>query len=184
MMMSLGRMATWLPLPRDIPKFCPRYVDEPMGFVVGWSNWYSSPITLFAEVSAVSTVIRYWQGAQDINIFAWIFMLIVLVLCLNILAVAIHGEAGFILASIQILTIVRLLIMAFAIDLGEGLDSDRCGFRYGKIPGAMEEYIATGSTGRSLGLFSTLVNAAFLYGGVEMVAVAAGEAENPHKNIP
>lgn len=39
-------------------------------------------------------------------------------------------------------------------------------------------------TGRFLGLFSTLVNAAFSYGGVELVAVAAGEAENPRKNIP
>ena len=48
----------------------------------------------------------------------------------------------------------------------------------------MKEYIGTGDTGRFLGLFSTLVNAAFSYGGVEMVAVAAGEAENPRKNIP
>jgi yeast amino acid transporter len=48
----------------------------------------------------------------------------------------------------------------------------------------MKEYIGTGNTGRFLGLFSTLINAAFSYGGVEMVAVAAGEAENPRKNIP
>lgn len=48
----------------------------------------------------------------------------------------------------------------------------------------MKEYIATGSEGRFLGLFSTLVNAAFSYSGVEMVAVAAGEAQNPRKNIP
>lgn len=48
----------------------------------------------------------------------------------------------------------------------------------------MKEVIAKGDAGRFLGLFSTLVNAAFSYGGVEMVAVAAGEAENPRKNIP
>lgn len=48
----------------------------------------------------------------------------------------------------------------------------------------MLQYDSTGDTGRFLGLFSTLVNAAFSYGGVEMVAVAAGEAENPRKNIP
>jgi yeast amino acid transporter len=40
------------------------------------------------------------------------------------------------------------------------------------------------NTARFLGFFSTLVNAAFSYGGVESVAVAAGEAENPRKNIP
>jgi amino acid transporter len=58
------------------------------------------------------------------------------------------------------------------------------GFRYWKHPGAMKEYDSTGATGRFLGLFSVLVNAAFSYGGVELVAVAAGEAENPRKNIP
>ena len=48
----------------------------------------------------------------------------------------------------------------------------------------MKAYIASGSEGRFLWLFSTLVNAAFSYGGVETVAVAAGEAENPRHNIP
>ena len=38
--------------------------------------------------------------------------------------------------------------------------------------------------GRFLGLWSVLVNAAFAYEGVEMFAVAAGEAENPRHNIP
>ena len=105
-------------------------------------------------------------------------------ICLNIFAVAIYGEAEFCFASIKIITIVGLLIFAFIIDLGGGPTHDRLGFRYWKHPGAMKEYKDTGDTGRFLGLFSTLVNAAFSYGGVEMVAVAAGEAENPRKNIP
>jgi amino acid transporter len=37
MMMSLGEMATWLPLPGAIPQFCARYVDGAMGFAVGWN---------------------------------------------------------------------------------------------------------------------------------------------------
>jgi yeast amino acid transporter len=184
MMMSLGEMATWLPLPGAIPQFCARYVDESMGFAVGWNNWYSSSITLCAEISAASTVIQYWQGAQGINVAAWITIIIVVVLGLNIFAVSIYGEAEFIFASIKILTIIGLLLMAFIVDLGGGPDGDRRGFRYWKNPGAMKEFKSTGDTGRFLGLFSTLVNAAFSYGGVEMVAVAAGEAENPHKNIP
>lgn len=74
--------------------------------------------------------------------------------------------------------------MAFIVDLGGGPKHDRLGFRFWKNPGAMKEYDSTGSTGRFLGLFNVLVNAAFSYGGVELVAVAAGEAENPRKNIP
>lgn len=129
-------------------------------------------------------MIQFWHGAVHINVAAWISLIIVLVICLNIFAVAIYGEAEFCFASIKIITIVGLLIFAFIIDLGGGPTRDRLGFRYWKHPGAMKEYVALGDKGRFLGLFSTLVNAAFSYGGVEMVAVAAGEAEDPRRNIP
>ena len=184
MMMSLGEMATWLPLPGAIPQFCARYVDDAMGFAVGWNNWYSCSITLCAEISAASSVIQYWHGARDINVAAWISIIIVVVLCLNIFAVSIYGEAEFIFASIKILTILGLLILALIIDVGGVPGQHRLGFQYWRNPGAMKPYIAGGSEGRFLGLWSTLVNAAFSYGGVEMVAVAAGEAEDPRRNIP
>ena len=129
-------------------------------------------------------MIQYWPGAEHINVAAWITIIIVLVLCLNIFAVAIYGEAEFIFASIKIITIVGLLILALIIDLGGGPDHDRRGFRYWKKPGAMNEVVASGAKGRFLGWFSTLVNAAFSYGGIEMVACAAGEAANPRRNIP
>jgi len=184
MMQCLGEMATWLPLPGSIPQFCARYVDDALGFAVGWNNWYQSAITLCAEISAASAVIQYWSGAQHISVAVWITLIILLVLALNIFAVSIYGEAEFVFASVKIVTIVGLLIMAFIVDVGGGPKRDRLGFRYWKHPGAMKEYDSTGNTGRFLGLFNVLVNAAFSYGGVELVAVAAGEAENPRKNIP
>lgn len=184
MMMSLGEMATWLPLPGAIPQFCARYVDDAMGFAVGWNNWYSCSITLCAEISAASTVIQFWNGARDINVAAWISIIIVVVLCLNVFAVSIYGEAEFLFASIKIITIIGLLILALIIDVGGVPGQHRLGFQYWRNPGAMKAYIDTGSSGRFLGLWSTLVNAAFSYGGVEMVAVAAGEAEDPRRNIP
>lgn len=183
-MMSLGEMATWLPLPGAIPQFCARYVDGAMGFAVGWNNWYNSAITLCAEISAAAVVIQFWNGAKDINVASWISIIIVLVICLNIFAVGIYGEAEFCFASIKIITIVGLIIFAFIIDLGGGPTRDRLGFRYWNNPGAMKEFKGTGDKGRFLGFFNVLVNAAFSYGGVEMVAVAAGEAENPRYNIP
>jgi amino acid transporter len=187
MMQSLGEMATWLPLPGAIPQFCARYVDPAVGFAVGWNNWYSSAITLCAEISAASVVISFWQGAANINVAAWISIIIVVVIALNIFAVSIYGEAEFCFASLKIVTIVGLLLMAFIVDVGGSPSGFRLGFYYWDNPGAMNSYptaVGNQNLGRFLGLFSTLVNAAFAYGGVEMVAVAAGEAENPRKNIP
>jgi yeast amino acid transporter len=186
MMQCLGEMATWLPLPGAIPQYCSRYVDPALGFAVGWNYWYSCATTLCAEISAASLVIAYWDPNQGTLVAAWITIIIVFVIFLNIFAVRIYGEAEFIFASIKILTIVGLLILAFILDLGGGPTHDRLGFRYWKNPGPIKQYppFVGGPTGRFLAFFSTLIQAAFSYGGVEMVAIAAGEAENPLKNIP
>ncbi|KAI9700548.1 MAG: hypothetical protein M1820_006702 [Bogoriella megaspora] len=185
MMQSLGEMVTWLPLPGAIPQLCARYVDPAMGFAVGWNNWYSAALTLCAEISAAATVIGFWN--DEINPSAWITIVIVLVVCLNIFAVSIYGEAEFCFAAIKLITIVGLLILSLVIMLGGGPTHDRLGFRYWKSPYSAMVALPYGNgpnTGRFLSFFSTLVNAAFSYGGVEMVAVAAGEAENPRKNVP
>ncbi|KEF57917.1 AAT family amino acid transporter [Exophiala aquamarina CBS 119918] len=183
MMMCLGEMTTWLPLPGAIPQYCARYVDPAMGFAVGWNNWYLAVIAICADLNAAAVLVQFWN--DDINPAVWISIIIVLIVCLNIFAVAIYGEAEFVFASIKILTILGLLLMAFIVDLGGSPTGDRLGFRYWYNPGpAMKEVVATGHTGRFLGLFSTLVFAAFAYGGVEMIALAAGEAVDPRRNVP
>lgn len=98
---------------------------------------------------------------------------------------SIYGEAEFCFASIKLITILGLLILAFIIDLGGGPRHERLGFKWWYSPGYLPPLApATGSTGQFLAVFSVLINAAFSYGGCEMVAVAAGEAEDPRRNIP
>lgn len=36
---SLGEMATYLPLPGAVPVYAARYVDEALGFTLGWNYW-------------------------------------------------------------------------------------------------------------------------------------------------
>lgn len=182
MMQCLGEMSAWLPLPGSIPQYCARYIDPACGFAVGYNAFLQAGFTLCAEISAAAVVIGYWNA--EITPAAWIILVIALILALNIIAVSIYGEAEFIFASIKIITIIGLLILALVIDLGGGPKHDRLGFRFWRNPGAMKPFIKTGDAGRFLGVFSTLVNAAFSYGGVEMVAVAAGEAADPRRNIP
>jgi amino acid transporter len=172
MMQCLGEMATWLPLPGAVPQYCARYVDPALGFAVGWNNWISNSLTLCAEISAAAIVIGFWN--DTINQAAWITLILALIICLNIFAVSVYGEAEFIFASVKIITIVGLLLLAFIIDLGGSPDQGRLGFRYWSEPwAAMKAYVGVGNTGRFAGLFATLVNAAFSYGGVEMVAVVS-----------
>lgn len=99
-----------------------------MGLAVGWNSWYQSAIRLCADISAAAIVIGFWN--DEINVAAWISSILVFVICLNIFAVAIYGEAKFIFSSIKIVTIFGLLILALVLDLGGGPTKDRLGFRY------------------------------------------------------
>ena len=106
-------------------------------------------MTVCAEISAAAVIVSFWSGAQDINPAAWITLIIVVILCLNIFIVSAYGEAEFWFASLKIIAIIGLIIFAIIIDLGGGPTKDRLGFRYWQNPGAMKPYLADGSSGES-----------------------------------
>ncbi|EGR46158.1 amino acid transporter [Trichoderma reesei QM6a] len=182
MMRCLGEMTTWLPLPGATPRFCSRFVDDALGFAVGWNQWYNCAITVCAEISAAAAVIQFWN--DTISPAVWISIILVLIFIFNLIDVGIFGEVEFVFSCVKIVALVGLLILSLVIDLGGGPTHDRLGFRYWNNPGAMVEYIVSGDTGRFLGLFNAIVNAGFAFAGIEMIAVAAGETENPRHNIP
>ena len=96
-----------------------------------------------------------------------------------------YGEAEFIFASIKVLTITGLIILGIVLDLGGGPNHDRLGFRYWKHPGPFAQFNGiSGSKGRFLAFWDVMTQAAFSFIGTEIVAIAAGEAKNPRRNIP
>jgi len=61
---------------------------------------------------------------------------------------------------------------------------DAYGFRYWGDGNAMHEYLDTGVTGRFLGWWKVVLYAAFSVAGPALLALAAGEIENPRRQIP
>jgi amino acid transporter len=179
---SMGEMATWLPLPGAVPVYASRFVDEALGFTLGWNYWYQFAIGVPIEISAAALVIDYWPN--NISSAVWITLLYVSIFALNCLPVRAYGEIEFVLGSIKLLTIVGLMLLMFIITLGGAPTHDRIGFRYWENPGPMNTYLEDGSLGRFLAFWKVFIQATFSYGGSEIVVVAAGESENPRKNIP
>ena len=179
---SMGEMATWLPLPGAVPVYAARFVDPALGFTLGWNYWYQFAIGVPIEISAAALIIDYWPNG--VSSAVWITILFIVIVALNCTPVKVYGETEFILGAIKLTTIVGLIILMFIIMLGGGPNHDRIGFRYWKDPGLMLEYLETGSLGRFLAFWKVFTQATFSYGGSEMVVVAAGETENPRRNIP
>lgn len=175
-------MATYLPIPGGLTVYAKRYVGDDVAFALGLNYWFGSAITVCAEASAAAVVITYWT--TSVNVAVWITIILAGILALNIFSVKGYGEGEFIFASLKIITITGLLILCFIIDVGGAPHEHRLGFQYWKNPGPFKAYLKTGSTGKFLGFLSTFVYAAFAYGGGEVIAVAAAEAENPRRNIP
>ena len=179
---SLGEMGTYLPVPGAVPVFASRYVDEALGFTLGWNYWYQLAIGVPIEVTAGALVIDYWQNSVPTAV--WITILFIPMILINLFPVHVYGEAEFVFGCIKLITIIGLILLMFIIDLGGTPKGDRIGFRYWDHPGPMREYLETGALGRFLAFWKVFIQATFSYGGSEMVVVAAGETENPRRNIP
>lgn len=146
--------------------------------------WFKYIITTPNQLTAASLVIQYWVSADRVNPGVFIAVFMVVIIVINYLGIRFFGEFEFWLSSIKVLVIIGLIILSLVLALGGGPNHDRTGFRYWKNPGAFAEYIETGSTGKFLAFWSSLVTAVFAYLGTELVGVTVGEAENPRKTIP
>ncbi|EIW64731.1 amino acid permease [Trametes versicolor FP-101664 SS1] len=182
-MISLGEMVAYLPLPGGHIKLAERFVDPAFSFVMGWNYWYNWTIILPAELSAAAVLINFWN--QSVNNAVWITICLVVVITINMFGAGVYGECEFIFASIKVITITGLIILGIVLDLGGGPNHDRLGFRYWKNPGPFVQYDGiAGAKGQFLGFFAVLTQAAFSFIGTEIVAIAAGEAKNPRRNLP
>ncbi|KAF8313220.1 hypothetical protein DL93DRAFT_2059214 [Clavulina sp. PMI_390] len=185
MMVSLGEMVSYLPIPGGHIKLAERFVNPALSFAMGWNYWYNWVIALPAELSAAAVLINYWISTSRVNNAAWISICIVVVIGINGMGARAYGEAEFWFASIKVITITGLIILGIVIDLGGGPSHDRIGFRYWKNPGPFVQYHKIpGVTGRFVGWWAVMTQAAYSFIGAEIVAIAAGEASNPRKSIP
>jgi amino acid transporter len=182
-MLCLGEMIAFLPVPGGHIALAERFVDKAFAFTMGWNYWYNWTIILPAELSAAAVLINYWN--TSVNNAVWISMCFVVVVIINGLGAGVYGEAEFIFASIKVITITGLIILGIVLDLGGGPNHQRKGFWYWVEPGPFAQYNnIPGNTGRFLAWWSVMTQAAFSFIGTEIVAIAAGEAKNPRRNLP
>ena len=182
-MNCLGEMTTYLPLSgASPPMYIHRFVDESTAFAAGWNYWYAYAFLVPSEITAAAIVIEYWTDV--VPTAAWIAIIWVLIVALNIFMVKIFGETEFWFASLKIIAIVGLIIIGIVIFFGGAPSHDRLGFRYWKHD-AFKEYIVGGASGRFCGFWNALVRSGFSFiMSPELITISAGETEAPRRNIP
>ncbi|KAG1464158.1 hypothetical protein G6F46_005363 [Rhizopus delemar] len=170
MMECLGEMATFLPISGSFNNYAGRFIDPAVGFALGWNYWYNWAVTVAVELTAGSMVMAYWL--PHVPNYVWSIVFLVIILALNLFSVKGYGEAEYWFALIKVLTVIVFIILGILVDtavLGGHYYGTET-FNYGGIQG--------------LGVLSTFLTAGFSFQGTELIGVAAGESENPRKNVP
>lgn len=174
LMTSLGEMATYLPVSGSFSTYASRFVDPALGFALGWNYWYSWAITIAAELSAASIIMKFWS--PGIPGVVWSILFLFLMLALNYLSVRGYGESEYWFALIKVITILVFILIGLLMIVGI-IGGEAVGFKNFTLPGAPFH-------GGFFALMGIFMIAGFSFQGTELVGIAAGESENPQKNIP
>lgn len=174
LMTSLGEMATLLPVSGSFSTYATKFLDPSLGFALGWNYWYNWAITIAVEISAGALVMKYWF--PNTSSLLWSALFLLLIFGLNYLSVRGYGESEYWFSMIKVATIIIFLIvgtlMIFGIIGGQPVGWNN--FTVGEAP-------FKGGFMAVLGIFMI---AGFSFQGTELVGIAAGESEDPRKNIP
>ncbi|KAF6824251.1 amino acid transporter [Colletotrichum plurivorum] len=178
---ALGEVSALLPVTGSFVRHAEFLVDPAWGFAIGWNLVYGNILSIPGEITAICVLFEFWT---DLNPSVFIVVFIVLTFVVGIAFVRVFGEVEFVFALLKILLVVFLIILGLVIDLGGVPGTPRIGFRYWQDPGPFVEHIATGNWGKFLGYWGVMTSAVFSFAGVESLAMAAAETQNPRRAIP
>ncbi|MFK2826459.1 amino acid permease [Bacillus sp. B190/17] len=173
-MTSLGELSAFMPTSGAFSTYGTRFVDPAFGFALGWTYWFNWAMTIAAELTASTMIMKFWF--PDSPSLLWSMSFLALIFLLNYLSVKGYGEGeywfSFVKVSAIVVFIVVGVLMIFGIMGGEVI-----GFKNFTVDEAP-------FSGGFLGVFIVFIAAGFSFQGTEIVGVAAGESEDPAKNVP
>lgn len=174
LMTSLGEMATYMPVSGSFQTYCNKFVDPALGFAVGWLYWLNWALTLSVELVAAEIIMRFWF--PDIPGWIWVIVFTAVLYLLNAISVKGYGETEFWFAGIKVVAIIMFIILGALMILG---------FLGGHEAYGVKNFMdGNAFPNGGWAVVVVMFSAAFSFAGTETVGMAAGESENPEKNIP
>jgi AAT family amino acid transporter len=171
---ALAEMAVVHPVAGSFGIYAETYLSAWAGFTVRATYGLVQIIAIGAEVTAVAIYFGFWF--PSVPGWIWVVAVSLGLVTVNALQVSNFGEFEYWFALIKVVAIVVFIIVGFALVTGLG------------------PWPATGLTNLTRhggffphglrGVWLALTLAITSYMGVEVIAVTAGEAENPGKSIP
>ncbi|RKF56225.1 General amino-acid permease GAP2 [Erysiphe neolycopersici] len=179
-MQALGEMAVTFPVAGSFSAFATRFIDPAWGFALGWTYGLLWTFMFPLQIISATISLEYWNS----SIPGWVattgFLLLIIII--NLFNVKVYGEIEFTFSILKVTAIVGFIgsqdfsILGAIINCAGTQDSGYIGTKYWRNPGAFHNGFK--------GLCSVLVEATFSFTGIELMALAAAETQNPSKAFP
>lgn len=175
-MICLGELAVYMPVTGSFQTYATRFISPSAGFSLGWMYFVGSAATAGVEFTAAGILMKHWF--PDVPVWIWCALFMVLLFSLNALSTKAFAETEFWLAGIKVVAVILFIIIGVGAIFGLIPLEDRA------TP-ALTNLAPSGLFPAGIAIvFVTMMNVIFSYQGSEMVGIAAGETEDPQKNIP
>jgi L-asparagine permease len=175
---ALGELVMYRPCSGSFVSYAREFLGEKGSFVAGWMYYLNWAMTGIVDITAVALYMRYWGTFSGVP--QWVFALAALgvVGAINMVAVKWFGELEFWFSLIKVAALVVFLAVGVAI-LVTGHHVA------GLVPGP--DLIAGNGGVFPHGLLPAVIiiqGVVFAYSGIELLGVAAGEAQDARKILP
>ena len=175
-MRALGEMSWHTPVSGAFSHYAFENWGPFAGFFSGWNYWFNYIAVSMAELAVVGIYVNYWLPDVPSWVSAAIFLVVITLV--NLINVKAYGEFEFWFAIIKVVAIIAMIGFGAAmVFFGVGRGGDATGISNLWIHGG---FFPNGIWG----MITALVIVMFSFGGVELIGITAGEADNPRKTIP
>lgn len=169
----LAEMTVAHPTAGSFGAYAEHYVSPWAGFAVRYAYWASIVLAVGTEVTAVALYMQYWFPGTPA--WMWIALFSAALIAVNAMSVDVFGNVEYLFSTIKIAAIVAFIVIGSWLVYAAPA-SGPIGFKnYLQHQG----FFPNGGSGMWTGVIVSI----FSYLGIEMVAVAAGEAKDPQRAI-
>ena len=173
-MRMLGEMAVDEPVSGSFSYYATKYWGKFPGFLSGWNYWFNYVLVSMAELTAVGIYMQFWYPDMPQWIAALVCLVVITVV--NLINVRLYGEFEFWMALVKISAIVLMIVLGLCLLFGSGQP----------FPDNISNIWQNGGFMPNgwWGLALSITVVMFSFGGIELIGITAGEAENPDHTIP
>jgi len=176
-MLSLGELSVAMPETGAFHVYASRYLSPATGYTVAWLYWLTWTVALGSSLTAAGFCMQYWFPQSPV--WLWCLLFCALIFLLNVVSTRFFAEGEFWFSVIKVITILAFLV------LGGGAMFGFIPMQDGTPAPFFQNLSASGWFPNGvLPILMTMVAVNFAFSGTELIGIAAGETEEPHKVVP